>query len=69
MLKSTKERDRIGSALALGSLPKAFLQDKLSHVLSALFKCTRCSDGDREWAECRRDVFNSIQRYSRIIYL
>lgn len=62
MLKTSNERARIGCALALGALPKPFLDGRLNKVLAALMQCVRPGDMDKDWAESRRDVFKSIER-------
>lgn len=71
MFNAGMENIRIGCALALGALPRSYLEGNLNQVLSALIHCSRVTDEPhnkhlkdtrKDWAESRRDAFKSIER-------
>ena len=63
MNKASVENVRIGCALALGTLPKSYLEGNLNKVLGSLIYCSKVADDiSKDWAESRRDAFRSIQK-------
>jgi hypothetical protein len=51
---------RMGFALALGALPKFFVQGKLDMVLTCLIEATAITEKEKKWVEARRDAVTAI---------
>ncbi|XP_048760810.2 tubulin-specific chaperone D-like [Ostrea edulis] len=59
-LKSQLEFSRMGFSLALGALPKFFVQGKLDMVLTCLIEATAITEKEKKWVEARRDAVTAI---------
>lgn len=55
-LSSTHMMERIGYALALGSLPSSFMNSYIKLILTNLIGCTKLTRLTTKWAESRRDA-------------
>ena len=51
---------RMGFSLALGALPKFFIQGKLEVVLNSLIEATAITEKEKKWVEARRDAVKAI---------
>ncbi|KAK9871289.1 hypothetical protein WA026_011559 [Henosepilachna vigintioctopunctata] len=52
--------NRMGHALALGSLPKFMLKDNLESIVEALIEATVITPSTLKWAEARRDCVKAL---------
>lgn len=59
-LKSNLETTRKGFSLALGALPKFFLQGQLEVVFTSLFEAAEIKEKEKKWVEARRDAIKAI---------
>lgn len=53
---------RKGFSLALGALPKFFLQGQLEVVFTSLFEAAEIKEKEKKWVEARRDAIKAITK-------
>nr|XP_022315849.1 tubulin-specific chaperone D-like [Crassostrea virginica] len=61
-LKSNVETTRKGFSLALGALPKFFLQGQVEVILKSLFEAAEITEKEKKWVEARRDAIQAITK-------